>query len=287
MGKIISFSGRIGSGKSVLASICEKAGYEKLYFALPLKQLIAKLINVNLEDINKLKNVEKEYKFNDIDYIFLANETHIPYETVRDEMSSIEFKTVRQLLQFIGTDLIRKYNENWHVDKIRHMIDPDKNYVIDDTRFKNELNLIRYLGGDAWFIVRPTINNISNHESETSLTWKDFCGNVIINDSSLEMFMFKWETFLSHYDKSMQQREKYMNSECIKKLYKDIVEPVSVFDLLEISNYLYEYKEIYFDCQKIDYATQNEDNLVTVHYKDGTNEIIKNPLNIEELKFCL
>ena len=60
---IIAFSGRIGSGKSELAKICQNKGFEKLYFALPLKQLVANLIHVGIEDINPLKNVEKKYKF--------------------------------------------------------------------------------------------------------------------------------------------------------------------------------------------------------------------------------
>ena len=33
MGKIIGFGGRIASGKSVLASICQNYGYKKIYFA--------------------------------------------------------------------------------------------------------------------------------------------------------------------------------------------------------------------------------------------------------------
>ena len=287
MGKIIAIGGRIGSGKSVLASICQKAEYEKLYFALPLKQLVANLIHVNLEEINSLKNVEKQYKFSDMDYMFLSKETRIPYETIRKEMLPIEFKTVRQLLQFIGTDLIRKYNTNWHVNKIKHMIDKTKNYVIDDVRFPNELELIKQLGGDAWFIVRPIINNVSNHESETSLTWHDFGNKIIINDSSLSLFKFRWETFLSHYDKSMEERNKVIDSDCIKNLYREAVEPISTFELLEISNQFYTYEERTFDCQNIDSVTQNEDKSVHVTYKDGTTEIIKNALNIEDFKTCL
>ena len=104
--------------------------------------------------------------------------------------SKVKFKTVRQLLQFIGTDLIRKYNTNWHVNRIRKMIDKNKNYVFDDVRFKNELNLVKELGGECWFIIRPIINNVSNHESETSLTWRDFGNKIIINNShSLKIMM--------------------------------------------------------------------------------------------------
>lgn len=284
---IIGFGGRIGSGKSELAKICQKAGFEKLYFALPLKQLVADLIHVKLEEINDLKNVEKDYKFGKIDYIFLWKETHIPYETIEKEMSPVKFKTVRQLLQFIGTDLIRKYNVNWHVNKIREMIDPKKNYIIDDVRFPNELNLIRELGGDCWFIIRPKIDNVSNHESETALTWRDFGNKIIINDDGLNLFKFRWETFFENYDKSMLTREKYLKSDCLANLYSEISESLSVFDILEISIHLFKYKERDFDCESIESVTQNSSGAVHILYKDGTTEVVKNPINIEDLKICL
>lgn len=284
---IIGFGGRIGSGKSELAKICQKAGFEKIYFALPLKQLVADLIHVKLEEINDLKNVEKDYKFGKIDYIFLWKETHIPYETIEKEMSPVKFKTVRQLLQFIGTDLIRKYNVNWHVNKIREMIDPKKNYIIDDVRFPNELNLIRELGGDCWFIIRPKIDNVSNHESETALTWRDFGNKIIINDDGLNLFKFRWETFFENYDKSMLTREKYLKSDCLANLYSEISESLSVFDILEISIHLFKYKERDFDCESIESVTQNSSGAVHILYKDGTTEVVKNPINIEDLKVCL
>ena len=287
MGKIIAFGGRIGSGKSVLASICQKYGFEKIYFALPLKKLVADLIRVKIEEINELKNVEKNYKFTKMDYMFIANQTYIPYDIVYKTMSKIEFKTVRQLLQFIGTDLIRKYNVNWHVNKIRKMIDKDKNYVIDDVRFQNELNLVKELNGDCWFIIRPKIDNVSNHESETSLTWRDFGNKIIINDASLNMFKFRWETFFEHYEKSMEKRNKYAKSECLIKLYGEITEPLSILDLLELSIHMFKYKERQFNCQNIQNITQTDNSTVDIEYKDGTHEVIKNPISIEDLKMCL
>jgi len=284
---IIGFGGRIGSGKSELAKICQDAGFEKLYFALPLKQLVADLIGVKLEEINGLKNVEKDYKFGKLDYLFLGKETHIPYETIEKEMSPIKFKTVRQLLQFIGTDLIRKYNVNWHVNKVKAMIDKDKNYVIDDIRFPNELNLIRELGGETWFIIRPKIDNVSNHESETALTWRDFGNKIIINDAGLNLFKFRWSTFFEQYEKSMQLRNRYITSDCLANLYSEISEPLSVFDILEISMYLFKYKERDFDCDLIDKITQNENGVVDIEYKDGSHELVDNPISIEDLKVCI
>lgn len=284
---IIAFSGRIGSGKSELAKICQNKGFEKLYFALPLKQLVANLIHVGIEDINPLKNVEKKYKFTKKDYIYLANETNIPFETIRDEMKNVKLNTVRQLLQFIGTDLIRKYNPDWHVNKIKTMIDKDKNYVFDDVRFPNELKLIKELGGDCWFIIRPIINNVSNHISEISLTWKDFDDKVIINDGNLEKFIYKWTVFFENYDKALKIRDKYTTSNTFKKILYNIFEPLSAADMLEISTEFYSYKPRTFNKENIQNITQDNNNVVTITYKDNTKELVKNAINIEDMKLIL
>ena len=284
---IIAFSGRIGSGKSELAKICQNKGFEKLYFALPLKQLVANLIHVGIEDINPLKNVEKKYKFTKKDYIYLANETNIPFETIRDEMKNVKLNTVRQLLQFIGTDIIRKYNPNWHVNKIKTMIDKDKNYVFDDVRFPNELKLIKELGGDCWFIIRPIINNVSNHISEISLTWKDFDDKVIINDGNLEKFIYKWTVFFENYDKALKIRDKYTTSNTFKKILYNIFEPLSAADMLEISTEFYSYKPRTFNKENIQNITQDNNNVVTITYKDNTKELVKNASNNEEMKLTL
>ena len=284
---IIAFSGRIGSGKSELAKICQNKGFEKLYFALPLKQLVANLIHVGIEDINPLKNVEKKYKFTKKDYIYLANETNIPFETIRDEMKNVKLNTVRQLLQFIGTDIIRKYNPNWHVNKIKTMIDKDKNYVFDDVRFPNELKLIKELGGDCWFIIRPIINNVSNHISEISLTWKDFDDKVISNDGNLEKFIYKWTVFFENYDKALKIRDKYTTSNTFKKILYNIFEPLSAADMLEISTEFYSYKPRTFNKENIQNITQDNNNVVTITYKDNTKELVKNAINIEDMKLIL
>lgn len=284
---IIAFSGRIGSGKSELAKICQNKGFEKLYFALPLKQLVANLIHVGIEDINPLKNVEKKYKFTKKDYIYLANETNIPFETIRDEMKNVKLNTVRQLLQFIGTDIIRKYNPDWHVNKIKTMIDKNKNYVFDDVRFPNELKLIKELGGDCWFIIRPIINNVSNHISEISLTWKDFDDKVIINDGNLEKFIYKWTVFFENYDKALKIRDKYTTSNTFKKILYNIFEPLSAADMLEISTEFYSYKPRTFNKENIQNITQDNNNVVTITYKDNTKELVKNAINIEDMKLIL
>lgn len=286
---IIGFAGRCRSGKSALAKICEDAGFEKLYFALPLKQLCADLMDISIDELNKLKNDGTDVGLTigkDLCTI-MSEETDIPYDVVFEKCNGKLINNVRELLQFVGTDLIREYNINWHVDKIREMININRNYVIDDVRFPNELKLIRELGGDCWFIIRPIIDTVSNHESETALNWRDFGNKIIINDAGLELFKFRWETFFKDYKKSLETREKCLKTDNIVSLYGKMSEPLCVLDLLEVSPHLFTYEDRDFNCNDIVKITQEENNNLDIEYKDGTHEIVQNPINIENLKVCI
>ena len=289
MSKIISFSGRLQSGKTELSNICEKYGYEKIYFALPLKQLCADILDISIDALNEAKKEGTDIGLSIGDDICttLSEETGIPLENVKDVCYGKVLNNVREMLQFIGTDLIRKYNTNWHVNRIREMIDPSKNYVIDDVRFPNELKLVSELGGDSWFVIRPKIDNISNHESETALNWRDFGNKIIINDASLELFLFRWEVFFNNYEKSLEVRNKCIGNENIVNLYGELSEPLCVTELLEISPYIFSYEEREFKKDLIENVKQDKDNNVFIQYKDGTNEVVQNPINVEDLKFCL
>ena len=141
---VIGFAGRMRSGKTELAKICEANGYQKLYFALPLKQLCADILDISIDELNRAKNEGIPIKITigeDVCQI-LSEETDIPLETTKELCNGKYIETVRDMLQFIGTDYIRKYNKDWHVNKIREMIDENTNYVIDDVRFPNEKKMI-------------------------------------------------------------------------------------------------------------------------------------------------
>lgn len=285
---IIGLVGRCRSGKSELAKVCEKYGYKKLYFALPLKQLCANILNISVEELNNLKNEGKE-----IDTILneelcekLSQETNIPLENVRKSCLGKKITTVREMLQFIGTDLIRTYNKDWHVNKIRAMINPLFNYVIDDVRFPNEKRMVEELGGDCWFVIRPSLDNVSNHESETSLTFNDCWNRIIINNNTLQCLLFKWSLFVENYEKSMEIREKEFNR-ILETCDGTNLEEMSIPDMLLISRQLFEYIPIEFDKSKIMEIKMLESGAVQITYKDNSYELIYNPLNIEELKMLL
>ena len=180
---ILGFAGRLRSGKTELAKVCQEHGYEIMSFATPLKELCADLLSVTIDELNSLKNncIKINILINNELCEKISKETDIPIDIVEDVSLGKVIVDAREMLQFIGTDLIRKYNEDWHVNKIKERLDKDKNYVFDDVRFKNEKKMINSLGGDCWFVIRPKIDQVSNHESETSLTWKDCFNKIIIS----------------------------------------------------------------------------------------------------------
>ena len=280
-------------GKSELAKICEKYGYERISFALPLKNLCADLLDMSIDELNKYKNQGIEIGINlQKDHVkIISEETNIPFdivETICNEKKYIS--TVRDLLQFVGTDIIRKYNQNWHVNKIREMLNPKKSYVFDDVRFQNEKALIEDLGGDVWFVTRKKIDEVSNHESETSIFWKHCWNKIIINDSTLQQLLFKWEIFMDNYNDSCAARDKEFDR-ILEVGLEDINinknTDVSPLDILLLPKDLFTYVPQEYNKEDIQNVEMKENKDVFITYKDGSVEIIQNTLNIEDLKIIL
>lgn len=293
--KIIGFCGRLQSGKSTLASICEEFGFKKLYFAQPLKQLCADILDVSIEELNRLK-VEKttiDLEINDDICEIISIETDIPLEYIKELGQGRIISDVRDLLQFVGTDVIRKHNTDWHVNRIREMIKPNEKYVFDDVRFPNEKQLIEELNGDLWFVVRPNLTNVSNHISETSIKWQDV-DNVIVNDKSLSYLETNWRIFLeSGYEKSTSKRQSLKNHLLgISDLINTANDTTfTMLDSLCLSIWEFLYEKILFDDKStIEISTNgNNMNSLSFHKKDENEvnvlKVVKNPLNIEDYKF--
>lgn len=285
---IIGFAGRMRSGKTELAKVCEAMGYRRLYFALPLKQLCADLLDISVDALNDAKNkgIDIGITMGDDMCQILSEETDIPLDIVKEKCDGKLISTVREMLQFIGTDLIREYNTDWHVNRIREMIDTNYDYVIDDVRFKNEKALIEELGGDCWFVTRTSLDNVSNHESETSLTWHDCWNRVIINDSTLHYMLFKWEAFMDNYEKSCALRDKEFNR-ILENGSENEITKMSTLDMLMLSKDFFTYSPIELDKEDIKSLSITESGGIIITYNDDTYEMVYNTLNIEDLKMLL
>lgn len=287
MVNLIGFAGRMRSGKGELSAICERYGYQRLTFAYPLKSLCAELLGITLEEEDKLKNANTKinFTFNDDSIKKLSESTSIPYDIIASSYKGMTLHSVRKMLQVIGTDIIRKHNTDWHVEQIEKMIEDGKKYVFDDIRFPNEKSMVERHGGDTWFIVRPTLANVSNHISETSLSWKDFDHQVIINNKSLEALKFKWETFLNDYDNNKAKRKELLEP-LIESKSDCVIEDFSIYDMLLIDKDLYTYSPFdkgVLENMKIVYETI--DGQACIEYSTNKHFItVSNALNIEDLK---
>ena len=195
---VVSFSGRKSSGKSECANYLQKKGFIILNFADALKEVISKVLNITMYDLEIYKNNSNiVFTLNNDQYNQLSIKLDIPYEDIYNVISQYENPnhisgtyTIRELLQIIGTDLIRKKNPDWHVQKLKQKIDlsSGNNYCIADTRFLNEKNFIESINGILFFIIRPDKNvDVSNHISETQLNWTYFSRNCISEYESLSL----------------------------------------------------------------------------------------------------
>lgn len=201
---IIGFAGRKRSGKTTLALLLkDEENAVVITIANYLKRLCCQLMNMSFEELIIKK--DNDYTFDIVPdntwYQIIDKETNIGIENIKKELNGTHITNIRQLLQVIGTDVIRKYNEDWHVNKMIEEIDSypiDRLIVIDDVRFPNERKAILERFGRVFFIVRPNVSEVSNHASETALKWQNFnLEDVIINNNiSLEKFK---SDFKIHY----------------------------------------------------------------------------------------
>lgn len=309
---IIGLAGRKNCGKTTLASECvNKLGFEQIAIADPLKKLISSLIGFDITSEQKSKNKIVNKKLSDEDIIKISDKTGIEKTLIKNAAKEKTMETVRDMLQFIGTDIIRKYNNDWHVNETLSNLKSSKSYVVDDVRFKNEKDAIEKMNGNVWFVVRPIIDGISNHESETSIKYTDCGTNLIINDIPLNSIKKKWIrclTSLYFGEKTFRiilgcntlidLRKKLIN--LLKEKTQEEISDESGINISEINmfinNLLIPYPYYFEDISKFDYK------MFTDLYKDNFKMIGKNltakqngkrfvitdnPLIIENLKLFL
>lgn len=171
---IISFSGRKGCGKSTAANVLISRGYIKISFADYLKKIVSELFNwklIDLYDINK-----KEEQIEPVLWDKDAAKKLSKIANIDDDIfyESMSFSSRRRALQYIGTEVLRRYDSDFHVKKLLSNLDPSINYVMDDCRFPNELNFLKKNNAICIYIIRPNLFDYSNHISEISLSRHDF-----------------------------------------------------------------------------------------------------------------
>jgi hypothetical protein len=194
---VISLSGRKGAGKSEVASVLvNNHGFERTAFAKTLKDVVGHVFDIPVEDLNDPKKKEEHLNLDsgltwDSDTASKAEKfLNIPEGSLMRE--TLVFMSYRDALAKVGTEVLRNYDSNFHVNSLLRNLNAMKgNFaVVDDTRFPNEVDCFQNIKGKTSTVfvrvIRPNAwNNITNHASENSIGCKD-ATRIIVNDSSLE-----------------------------------------------------------------------------------------------------
>lgn len=168
---LIGFSGKKGSGKSYFADyLVNNKLFIKLSFASPLKEITKILFNLSDEDVK---------------------------DPIKKELINPKFNaSPRELMQWLGTDIMReefnkKFNYSGSIwidnvkDKVKTLLEDNKDVVIDDVRFQNEVDMIHSLGGIVINLRNDLDNTLTNSTSTHSSENQKLTFNYeFVNDKS-------------------------------------------------------------------------------------------------------
>lgn len=164
---LIGVSGKIGSGKSTFAKyLVDNFNFIEMSLADPLKKACQELF-------------------------LLSDEQVFGNQEQKGTIDNRWGKSPRELLQFVGTDLLRnqmKYlipdlHEDIFLKRFELWYNENKNVnvIVSDIRYPNELKYIKKSGGIVIKIERSNYDIHSNHSSESSLNNEVF--DFIINNN--------------------------------------------------------------------------------------------------------
>lgn len=148
---VIGIAGFKGSGKNTVASIIreEHPGVEETALAKKLKLVCSEVLGLPLEYTEKQELKEKELD----NYIYLskANVEKIlsSFEIIYDYDQHVRphlgmvIQTPRQLLQYVGTEVLRNFDTSIHCQGVHKFTESNDITLITDVRFLDEAQYFR------------------------------------------------------------------------------------------------------------------------------------------------
>ena len=140
---IIGICGLIGSGKGTAADLLANShGFEKVSFADSLKDAVAAVFGWPRHLLEGDSAESRSWR-EEVD-------------TWWAKRLSIPNLTPRWVLQYWGTEVLRRgfHDDIWVASIENKLRDTSRNYVIPDTRFPNEIDMIKRNGGSVWLVKR-------------------------------------------------------------------------------------------------------------------------------------
>lgn len=215
---IIGFAGKAGSGKDTAGNYLKLKQWQHYQFARPLKMIVAKMLDLPLNamenrDLKDHKLQNKIVLTEDDAHLFmsLCPEPILGHEQANkiiDTFEGKELSSIRELLQFIGTDVGRNLiNQNIWINSAKKSLEnlsKSVNVVLTDVRFENERDAISELGG---FTIRINRNSesIGDHASELGKFTVD---TEIDNNGSMQSMYDQIEEFLNDTKRKRSIAEK-------------------------------------------------------------------------------
>jgi len=165
---LIGLTGKAGSGKDTVGDyLVEKHKFESAAFADHLKDVTA--------------------------LAFGIDKKHFQNQELKTIVHPTFGITPREMIQKVGTECFRAHFDDdfWvkHIDMLyKEMLEEDKNFIVTDCRFDNEVMWVRNNGGVIINVSNSKVNDnvLNGHASELGID-KDLIDYTITNDSTIEM----------------------------------------------------------------------------------------------------
>jgi len=128
--------------------------------------------------------------------VFSLTDAQLNDPTQKELIDERYGKSPRQLMQWYGTDVVRKIDEDYWIKrflKFYNSHDSSVKIIVTDVRFPNEANTIRSLGGEIIQVSRVNCIGDDNHESEQGGFVPD---KVVYNDGTIEELQSKINAIL-------------------------------------------------------------------------------------------
>ena len=186
MGRIIGIGGKLAAGKDTVADYLVSQGWVKFGMSDPLHESMLQLNPIVASDVQIVYEDHfgyKEHAAIQTDYRDATE--HYGYTAAKEE-----FPEYRRLLQAFGTEVGRSlFGESVWVDIMKRRVsaaaEGGHDVVVTGIRFPNEVDAIKELRGELWWVTRNGHSTTDGHASETSVSADDF-DIVILNNGDFD-----------------------------------------------------------------------------------------------------
>lgn len=210
--KLVAFVGPRGSGKDTCAAIAKEAGLVagKISFAGPLKRICSEVFDIPMDvfedPIKKEEVATHPLDMAALGEIIAGMSDYLPMTDAEMFACSMNFAkhfnntltSPRHVLQYVGTEIIRAYDPDWHCKaafseyNLEQLdVDTSKVYAVTDCRFLNEYAFLNEKHDTRFiYISRPEAEErlkAATHQSEKEIVLvKEKIQHEIDNSYELE-----------------------------------------------------------------------------------------------------